>query len=488
MPELRQSTASQEFIVGPFLDDTDGKTAETGLTIANTDIRLFKHGASVFANKNSGGGTHLEDGYYLITLDATDSNTLGLLTIQITMSGALPVKDNLMILNSNSWDSKYSTDKLEVDIVQIGGDAQSATDLKDFVDAGYDPATNKVQGVVLVDLTTENTDMVGTNGANTTVPDIAGTAATLHGTTDGKIDVVDGIVDNILIDTNEIQGKLPTNNIMGSSVKTDKDDEIDAIKAKTDNLTFTTANKLDSRVDYVGSNSVTTPDNFKADVSALALAVVCTEARLAELDAANLPSNIDDILVDTGTIIPAQLNNMSGSGFLTSTDSLEAIRNRGDVAWLTGAGGSSPTVEEIRTEMDDNSTKLAAILTDTTTDIPALIAALNNLSSANVQTACDTAITNNASIVLILEDTGTTIPTLIAALENLSLVQIIAGITDGSLDLQQMLRIILASVGGKTNGGGTGTINFRDSADGKNRIISVVDANGNRTSQTYDGS
>jgi len=40
----------------------------------------------------------------------------------------------------------------------------------------------------------------------------------------------------ILNDTNEIQIKLPTGNIMGSSVKTNKDDEIDAIKAKTDNL------------------------------------------------------------------------------------------------------------------------------------------------------------------------------------------------------------------------------------------------------------
>lgn len=37
-----------------------------------------------------------------------------------------------------------------------------------------------------------------------------------------------------LIDTNEIQGKLPSNYIMGSSVQTNKDDEIDDIKAKTD--------------------------------------------------------------------------------------------------------------------------------------------------------------------------------------------------------------------------------------------------------------
>jgi len=40
-------------------------------------------------------------------------------------------------------------------------------------------------------------------------------------------------IDNILEDTNDVQGKLPTNNIMGSSVKTDKDDEIDAILLDT---------------------------------------------------------------------------------------------------------------------------------------------------------------------------------------------------------------------------------------------------------------
>jgi len=50
------------------------------------------------------------------------------------------------------------------------------------------------------------------------------------------IDVVDGNVDDILVDTNEIQGKLPTNYIMGSSVQTDKDDEIDAILVDTNEI------------------------------------------------------------------------------------------------------------------------------------------------------------------------------------------------------------------------------------------------------------
>lgn len=40
----------------------------------------------------------------------------------------------------------------------LGGSVQSGTDLKDFADDGYDPATNKVQGVVLVDTTTTLTN------------------------------------------------------------------------------------------------------------------------------------------------------------------------------------------------------------------------------------------------------------------------------------------------------------------------------------------
>lgn len=39
----------------------------------------------------------------------------------------------------------------EVNVTQLGGDSQSLTDLKDFADAGYDPSTNKVEGVKLAD-------------------------------------------------------------------------------------------------------------------------------------------------------------------------------------------------------------------------------------------------------------------------------------------------------------------------------------------------
>ncbi len=50
--------------------------------------------------------------------------------------------------------------------------------------------------------------------------------------------------------------------------------------------------------------------------------------------------DVASILVDTGTTLDTKLNDIQGATFSTSTDSLEAIRDRGDSAWVTGGGGS----------------------------------------------------------------------------------------------------------------------------------------------------
>jgi hypothetical protein len=280
---LRQSTASQEVLLGPFVDSTDGNTAETGLTIANTDIKVFKAGATTLANKNSGGATHISAGNYYAVLDATDTDTVGSGAIIVQVSGALAVRLDFHVLEEAVFDAIYaasatgylqptvagrtldvaSTGEAGIDInnisaltagplalfgiiesgtaqsatattlvgraaatndivkaghtlfvhdstlgywqsvmvdsvsgdtftiaawpvatpaatitylvmgtpvsssatpipanvTQIGGDTQSATDLKDFADAGYDPSTNKVQGVVLTDTATTLTNL-----------------------------------------------------------------------------------------------------------------------------------------------------------------------------------------------------------------------------------------------------------------------------------------------------------------------------------------
>ena len=43
---LKQSTA-YTFRHGPFVDEDDGKTAETGLTLSQADIRLSKGGVTL---------------------------------------------------------------------------------------------------------------------------------------------------------------------------------------------------------------------------------------------------------------------------------------------------------------------------------------------------------------------------------------------------------------------------------------------------------
>ena len=85
-------------------------------------------------------------------------------------------------------------------------------------------------------------------------------------------------------------------------------------------------------------------------------------------------------------------------------------------------------------------------------------------------------------------DTLETISDEIAALNNISVADIIAGITEGTLDLQEILRIILSATAGITNGFGTDNPNFRDVADSKDRIAATVDGEGNRTAITLDGS
>lgn len=121
---LKQSTASQEVLLGPFLDSTDGSTAETALTIANTDIKVFKAGATTLANKNSGGATHISNGNYSAVLDATDTDTLGSGALVVQVAGALAVRHDFVVLPGQVYDSiVLGTDLLDVNTSQAGGTA-----------------------------------------------------------------------------------------------------------------------------------------------------------------------------------------------------------------------------------------------------------------------------------------------------------------------------------------------------------------------------
>ena len=140
-------------ITFPIFDaDGDLVTGAAGL-----DSEVSKDAAAFGDCTNEATEITAASGMYYLDLTAAEMNadTVAVIT-KTSTSGA---KTTPIVI--------YPVASLEVDLTAIGGATQSATDLKDFADAGYDPGTNKVQGVVLVDTTTTNTDMVGTNGAST---------------------------------------------------------------------------------------------------------------------------------------------------------------------------------------------------------------------------------------------------------------------------------------------------------------------------------
>lgn len=190
MWDLRQSTASQEIPLGPFVDSTDGDTNKTGLTIANTDIKLWKTGATTAVSKNSGGATHDADGVYYAVLDATDTNTIGPLAVNVHVAGALAVTLYCRVLDEAIYDQLYGTSA-------IGG-----------TDVSSDVAAIKAK-----------TDNLPSDPADAS--DIASSFSTVN----GKLDAIDDYVDT----------------------------EIAAIKAKTDQLTFTTPNVVDAAATVSGT-------------------------------------------------------------------------------------------------------------------------------------------------------------------------------------------------------------------------------------------
>jgi hypothetical protein len=103
---LRQSTASQEIPLGIFVDSTTGNTEQAGLTIANTDIKIWKSGATTLASKTSGGASYISNGIYYAVLDATDTNTLGSLKVFVHVSGALATCLTCLVLASDVYDEK----------------------------------------------------------------------------------------------------------------------------------------------------------------------------------------------------------------------------------------------------------------------------------------------------------------------------------------------------------------------------------------------
>jgi hypothetical protein len=207
-------------LVDTTTTNTDMRGTDSALLAANVNVSAGIVEANVKeVSDDSTAANNLELDY-----DGTgytkSNSTIGTTTANTDMRGT----DNaLLAANIN-----VSAGIVESNLQQIGGIAQSATDLKDFADAGYDPSTNKVQGVVLVDTTTTNTDMRGTDSAAT---------ASALATAQTDLDTITGADGTTLATTQGNYAPAKAGDLMGlanDAITSAKYDESTAYPLKSD--------------------------------------------------------------------------------------------------------------------------------------------------------------------------------------------------------------------------------------------------------------
>lgn len=162
-------------IVFLAVDPTDNETPETGLTSFTVYYSFEGDSSTVMTTPTvSEPDTTNKPGEYWLSIDESGMVTMtaGIdeqeLSVTISHASMQSVTRNLTVYRPKITAGQTVTaanGAIDADVERLQGSVQSTTDLKDFTDAGYDPSTNKIQGVVLVDTTTTNTDMRGTDNA-----------------------------------------------------------------------------------------------------------------------------------------------------------------------------------------------------------------------------------------------------------------------------------------------------------------------------------
>jgi len=103
-----------------------------------------------------------------------------------------------------------------------------------------------------------------------------------------------------------------------------------------------------------------------------------------------------------------------------------------------------------------------------------------------IYTAAQTLDTIDTNIDAILTDTGTDIPASIAALNDLSAAELLGTAVEGTYTFSEVLQLMAAVLFGKASGGGTTTVTFRNTGDTVDRVTATVDSVGNRTAVTLN--
>lgn len=135
MRYLRADT-SVKVVLGPFVDASDGFTPETTVNLSAADFaEIVKHDGSAVVDLvgSTFAAITSADGLYNLTLDTSHTDTEGMFNVYIgDTSLCRPIMHEFEVLAAAVYDSLIAgTDALQVDTIQISGDATAADNLEE---------------------------------------------------------------------------------------------------------------------------------------------------------------------------------------------------------------------------------------------------------------------------------------------------------------------------------------------------------------------
>jgi len=532
---LKQSTAAT-IKLGPFIDDTDGKTAETGLTIAQADVRLSKNGGDFAQTNNTAGATHDENGYYDIPLNATDTGTLGRLRVAVNKSGALPVWQDFQVVTANVYDTLCSTDSLDVNVTSLADDVITAakfdestafplksadTGLTQVARVGADGDTLETLSDEIAAVKTDTAAILEDTGTTLDglIKDVP-TVAEFNARTKPAADYFDPATDTVAnvtaVGTTTNLTNLPTmpaDWITASGLKADAVAEIQAglaleatltaikgagwvstetlhaLKGFVDEietrLTSTRAGYLD-KLNITGNVASSTevaavqadldnPDQYKADVSGIPAAVWAYTTRTLS----SFGSLVSDIWAHA-------TRTLSAFGFTVATNSdanVTAIKAKTDnlPASPAPAGEYDARLTAIQTDLDNpNQYKADVSALAKTTHVQEVEDKVDAVKLKTDNIPANPAIAGEYTARLIAIQADLDDPAQYQADVSGIPDAILAKVIVDTLTVEQVLKVLAAVETGVTTGGGTDTIVYTGK-DGTEIRLTGVDEDGNRS-------
>lgn len=249
--------------LGPFVDATDGVTAETGLTISQADIRLSKNGGAFAQTNDANGATHDENGYYDVPLDTTDTGTVGRLRVSVSVAGALPVWQDFMVVPANVYDSLV----LGTDLLDVTADEVNDKTGYSLIDGAITASKISTYAITADKIAADAVTKVQAGLSTLTAQDVADAAKLTPSPGDPHLGSLKSQVDICASDANKaalystlVHQRLPANPAAVGSAMTLAPDAIAAIEATIGPISETL-----SRIESNTSAGTITVRSFVAD-------------------------------------------------------------------------------------------------------------------------------------------------------------------------------------------------------------------------------